>query len=231
MIIIIFTPPFTMNQKATLPYTLLIAIAALMLLTLPGCVKDLTVKNVVYDNNFSNGELKGLMVSGWVNGLFGPLLQPRISTYNGKFVLGKLNNNIVRLELNELPEHDILRLEIDLNLHNNWQNDLWIMQCDGEYRLLTGFSNNPAVQQSYPNWVGNGSALTVAGTNSQQKGLPGICNNPATLLGTSNYTIVQTFKHTNNTFTLQLSDAGGNVNDTCNRSWSVGRMTVSVFHN
>ena len=196
-----------------------------------GCTKNLTVVNTVYDNDFSGKDLVGLRVSGWNNGSFGTISAPRISNYNGNAVLGFLNNNIARVELNELPAHDILRVEVELFLHNNWRNDLWKMECDGETRILTGFSNDPSVQQSYPNWLGNGSALSVAGNNAQQIGLPGICGNVASEKGTSYYKIVQTFSHKQSDFTLQLSDAGGNVNDTCNRSWSVNRLTISVYHN
>jgi hypothetical protein len=205
--------------------------AIILGLCLTGCLKNLTVKNIVYENTFSDGELSGLKVSGWNNGSFGILPEPRISIYNGNYVLGKLNNNIVRLVLNELPRHDILRIEVELYLHNGWKNDLWKMECDGETRILTGFSNDPLVKQSYPNWLGNGSPLGIAGTNAKQTGMPGICNTASTQLGSSAYTIVQTFGHTKNDFTLQLSDAGGNVNDTCNRSWSIQRLTLSVFHN
>lgn len=186
---------------------------------------------MVYDNDFSNGVLDGLIVSGWNNGLFGPVADPRITQYNGNGVLGYLNNNIVRLELNKLPVHDILRVEVELFLHNDWKNDLWKLECDGETRLLTGFSNDPFIQQAYPNWLGNGSTPSAAGTNAQQKGLPGICNTVGTQKGTSRYAFVQTFSHSNNQFILQLSDAGGNVNDTCTRSWSINRLTISAYHN
>lgn len=196
-----------------------------------GCTKNLTVTSIVYDNDFSNADLGGLRVSGWNNGSFGALPTPRLNNYNGNPVLGPLNNNIARLELTQLPKHDIIRVEVDLFLHNNWRNDLWKMECDGQTRILTGFSNDPTIQQAYPNWLGNGSALSVAGTNAQQKGLPGVCGNTAAEKGTSYYKIVQTFSHQQNAFTLQLSDAGGNVNDTCNRSWSVNRLTITVYHN
>jgi len=196
-----------------------------------GCTKNLTVANTVYDNDFSSSELGAMRVSGWNNGSFGALPTPRVNNFNGNPVLGLFNNNIARLELSDLPKHDILRVEVDLFLHNNWRNDLWKMECDGETRILTGFSNDPIVQQAYPNWLGNGSALSVAGTNAQQKGLPGVCGNAASEKGTSYYKIVQTFSHKQSDFTLQLSDAGGNVNDTCNRSWSVNRLTISVYHN
>ena len=200
-------------------------------LFIAGCTKNLTVVNVVYDNDFSKGELDRINVSGWNNGLFGAVSNPRITQYNGNSVLGYLNNNIVRLELNELPMHDIIRIEVELFLHNDWKNDLWKMECDGETRILTGFSNDPLIQQAYPNWLGNGSTTSAAGANAQQTGLPGICNTGATKKGTSRYAFVQTFAHSQNQFLLQLSDAGGNVNDTCTRGWSVNRLTISTYHN
>jgi hypothetical protein len=180
-----------MNLRNPLKYPLTWLALVLLVVSLQACLKKLTVKNIVYENSFADGELSGLKVSGWNNGSFGTLPEPRISYYHGQYVLGKLNNNIVRLQ----------------------------------------FSNDPLVKQSYPNWLGNGTPLGVAGTNARLTGLPGICSTPSSQLGSSAYTIVQTFGHTSNDFTLQLSDAGGNVNDTCTRSWSLGRLTVSVFHN
>ena len=216
-------------KSSILHFITSISLSATLLLA--GCTKNLTVVNVVYDNEFSNGELGGLRVSGWNNGSFGTVPTPRVTQYNGNGILGYLNNNIARLELNELPKHDILRVEVELYVHNNWRNDLWKMECDGETRMLTGFSNDPLIQQAYPNWLGNGSTPSPAGANAQQIGLPGICNTSATQKGTSRYAIVQTFSHANNQFILQLSDAGGNVNDTCTRAWSINRLTISVFHN
>ncbi|MFM9021180.1 MAG: hypothetical protein ACKOOA_07645, partial [Sediminibacterium sp.] len=113
---------------------------ALLVVSLPACLKKLTVKNIIYENSFADGELSGLKVSGWNNGSFGTLSDPRISYYNGQYVLGKLNNNIVRLQLNSLPQHDILLVELELNHHNNWKNELLKMEFDGETRLLNGFS-------------------------------------------------------------------------------------------
>lgn len=216
-------------KSSILYFYTMVSLSATLLIA--GCTKDVTVLNIAYDHDFSNDSLGGIKVSGWNNGLFGPLSTPRLTNYYGRTVLGKLNNNIIRLELSNLPYHDILRVEVELFLHNNWKNDLWKMECDGQTRILTGFSTDSLVMQSYPNWLGNGSALSAAGANALQKGLPGVCSGNSSTFGTNAYTIVQTFKHKSNEFILQMSDASSNVNDTCNRSWSIRKLTVTTFHN
>jgi hypothetical protein len=215
-----------------LPFTSVLRLYPVLIgLLYLGCTKNLTVANTVYDNDFSNSELGVLRVSGWNNGSFGALPTPRLTNYYGRTVLGKLNNNIVRLELTKLPDHAILRVEVEMYIHNTWKNDLWKMECDGQTRILTGFSTDPQVKQSYPNWLGNGSPLSEAGANAMQKGLPGVCGVGQSSLGTNAYTVVQTFTHSSNEFILQLSDASGNVNDTCSRSWSIRKLTITTFHN
>lgn len=198
------------------------------------CFKDLTKTNIVYSSNFSDNFHTNIEIFGWSNnGLFGAINDNRIGIYNGKNVLGKLNNNLIELKLVNLPDHQELRVEVDLLLHNKWQNNLWVMSIDGNYRLITGFSNDSTVQQSYPNWFGNGSPLSPAGKNAIETNLPMVCNvnSSGTSLGTTKYKIVSTLMHNNSTFTLQCSDAGGVFNDTCTRSWSIDNLKVSVFKN
>lgn len=218
------------NSKAKIIYSLLFILAA----TLPvSCFKSLTTTNIVYENNFENGNRNTLDVSAWNNsGSFGPVNDLRIINYNGTKVLGQLNNSVVQLNLVNLPSHQILRVELDLYLHNQWKNDLWIMSFNGVNRLLTGFSNDSTVLQSYPNWFGNGSSLSPAGADASNLNLPGTCN-PVNISswGTSKYRIIQTIAHSEKNFVLNFSDAGGTANDTCRRSWSIDNLKVSVFRN
>ncbi|MBI2283781.1 MAG: hypothetical protein HYU71_08750 [Bacteroidetes bacterium] len=203
----------------------------LFAITPTACFKSLTVTNIVYQNNFESSQLNDLKVYGWNNGLFGQVTQPRISSFNESKVLGMLNSNQIKLNLSNLPAHQSLRVEFDLNLHNKWKNDLWAMQFDGNYRLITGFSTDPGIQQSYPNWIGNGSALSPAGVNSETTSLPGICSLINSPTGSTRYRIVTTIQHTASTFDLDCNDAGGVFNDTCQRGWSMDNLKISVFKN
>ena len=196
------------------------------------CTKSLTVTNIVYENNFDDRNLKDIVVSGWnTNGGFGPVTDPRIGNYNGQTVLGKLNNNLVQLSLFNLPPHQALRVEFDLYLHNQWNNELWAMSFDGSYQLITGFSNDSTIKQSYPNWIGNGTPLTAAGADAINTRLPGVCNLINSAHGSSMYRMITTIQHSSNQFVLNCNDAGGAFNDTCRRSWSMDNLKISVFKN
>lgn len=195
------------------------------------CIKNLTITNTVYENSFDDYKLNTLEVSGWKNGIFGMVSEQRIGTYNGNTLLGKFNNNQVILNLYNLPSHQALRVELDLYLHNNWRNDLWKMSFDGNDKLLTGFSNDSSIKQSYPNWLGNGSSLSPAGNDAVNIYLPGTCSFINSARGTSLYRIITTVSHSSSSFVLSCSDAGGILNDTCQRSWSMDNLKVSVFKN
>lgn len=197
------------------------------------CFKSLTETNIVYDNNFENYERKSLEIQGWNSTVtnFGPISDTKIRNYNGSNMLGLLNDNQVSLNLVNLPSHQALRVEFDLYIHNIWKNDLWGMSFDGAYQLLTGFSNDPSVKQSYPNWIGNGSSLAIAGTNAITTSLPGTCSYSSLPKGSSMYKIVTTVSHSNSNFELRLNDAGGVVNDSCNRSWSLDNLKVTILKN
>lgn len=207
-------------------------VCAFMAIIPVSCTKGLTTNNIVYENDFEHGSLTNIQVGGWLNnGLFGAVPDLRIREFAGSHVLGSLNSNRVELKLNNLPLHQEVRVEFVLNIHNNWQNELWAMQFDGNYQLITGFSNDPAIKQSYPNWLNNGTTLSGAGANSQTTALPGICgysNNPR---GSSRYKIVNTYQHSDPTFTLVCNDAGGTFNDTCRRSWSIDDLKISILKN
>ncbi|HJV18972.1 MAG TPA: hypothetical protein VJ552_03755 [Sediminibacterium sp.] len=200
-------------------------------LLLGSCTKNLTHVNQVYSNDFEGSDLKGMLVTGWTTATtFGVFTYNKIYSYNGSKVLGRLNNGKIIVNISNLPAHSIMKVEYDLYLHDGWKNDLFIMQFDGALRLLTGFSNDSAVQQSYPNWFGNGSALSPAGNHAQEIALPSPCNNQRPR-GTSWYKMVHTMPHTGNQFELSCSDAGGTPNDTCVRSWSIDNLKISTMRN
>jgi hypothetical protein len=155
----------------------------------------------------------------------------RIQEYNGTSVLGKFNNNLIGLTLDNLPQHTAIRVELDLYLHNNWKNDIWKISFDGRDYILTGFSNDPAIKQSYPNWYGNGSSLSPAGSNAENTNLPGVCTLTNVSNGTSLYKFSVLVDHNINKLSLECSDSGGSANDTCYRSWSIDNLKVSVLRN
>lgn len=200
-------------------------------LLLSSCTKNLTHVTHVYQNDFEGADLAGILVTGWTSATsFGVIPYSKIYNYNGSKVLGRMNNGKIILNVDNLPAHTVLRVEYDLYLHDDWKNNLFIMQLDGAYRLLTGFSNDSTVQQSYPNWFGNGTALSPAGNQAQEINLPSACNNQRPR-GSSWYKIVHSLPHTGDKIELSCSDAGGTPNDTCARSWSIDNLKITTLRN
>ncbi len=205
------------------------SISLLAMISFTACFKNLPKTQIVYQNDFETYNLNGIVVSGWLNGMTGPVTDIRINSYNGSKVLGFLNNGKITLTLTKLPPHTAISVSFDLYIHNTWRNDLWKLEYDGVTQLLTGFSNDSTIQQSYPNWLGNGSALSPAQTDAYTIHLPGTCN--SSQYGSSMYKMVRTVLHSNPTFTLSCSDAGSNINDFCYRSWSIDNLTIYTINN
>jgi hypothetical protein len=84
---------------------------------------------------------------GWVNGLTEKFTENRITVFNNNIVLGKLNNNLLLLDFKNLEYHQMVRVEFDLYLHNNWNGALFVFQTDDQYQLITSFSNDSTVKQ------------------------------------------------------------------------------------
>lgn len=202
-----------------------------ILILITSCTKDLTDVTVVYENNFNNGDPKGIVTAGWLSDFaFGEFPFNKITNYKNLKMLGVFNNTRIELDVPKLPEHTILKVEFDLYLHDTWRNDLWILNIDGHNRLLTGFSNDSNTPQSYPNWFNSGPTYP-AGNQAQEIYLPGLCSLKDNKRGTSKYKIVHTMQHTTKTVKISMSDAGGNKNDTCARSWAIDNLKISALKN
>ena len=202
-----------------------------ILMVLSSCTKDLTDVTVVYENNFNNSDPKGIVTAGWLSDFaFGIFPFNKITNYKNLKMLGVFNNTRIELDVDKLPEHTIIKVEFDLYLHDNWKNDLWILNIDGHNRLLTGFSNNSNIQQAYPNWLHSGPTYP-AGNQAQEIYLPGVCSLKDDKKGTSKYKIVHSLQHTTKTIKITMSDAGGNKNDTCARSWAIDNLKISALKN
>jgi hypothetical protein len=173
--------------------------------------------------------MKGIIGYVYSNGVY---IHPiTIVNYNGSKVLGRFNNGIIELNLHQIPTHIALRVEFDLYIHDKWTNDVWRMDVNNSGVLVTGFSNFDAVQQSYPNWIGNGSAFNPAGANADNRNLPGACSLADKSNGTTHYKMEQSFSHTDSTFNFSCSDAGSYPHDNCERSWSIDNLKIQLINN
>ena len=105
------------------------------------------------------------------------------------------------------------------------------MELDKNEVLVTGFSNIENVMQSYPNWIGNGSALNPPGSNAFNLNLPGACRLINKTNGTSHYKMERTIVHTASVFTFAGSDAGAFFQLNCDRSWSMDNIKITAIYN
>ncbi|TAH09081.1 MAG: hypothetical protein EAZ13_01915 [Sphingobacteriia bacterium] len=197
-----------------------------------GCTKNVTQVYTVYTNNFNNTDLKGVEVLGWLpNGQVGLFpSDAKFYQYQGSNMIGRLNNSRVGITISDLPPHTVVRAEFDLYLHEIWKNDIFVVRIDENFRLVSGFSNDSSVQQSYPNWIGNGTPLSPAGNLAQEIYLPSTCGRTLPR-GTSHYKMIHLMPHTSSKVTFDCSDTGGALNDTCSRSWSIDNLKITVLKN
>lgn len=206
--------------------------ALFSILFLSGCIKNVTKETYIYENNFDDVSMKNIVASGFdSNNNFGPYSDISIVDYNGSKVLGRFNNAKMDLVLHQLPVHQAISIQFDLYIHDKWADDVWVMTYDGHQKLVTGFSNFDATQQSYPNWKGNGSPLNPAGANAFNRNLPGACSLAAKPNGTSQYKMEQTIIHSDSTFALSCSDAGSYFKLNCERSWSIDNLKITLINN
>lgn len=206
--------------------------AFLSIVFLSACTKNVTKVTNIYENNFDDVSMKNIVASGFDrNNNFGSYSDISIVDYNGSKVLGRFNNARIDLVLKQLPLHQAISIQFDLYIHDKWADDVWVMGMDGNQKLVTGFSNFDATQQSYPNWKGNGSPLNPAGANAYNRNLPGACSLAAQPKGTSQYKMEQTILHSDSTFTLSCSDAGNYFKMNCERSWSIDNLKIQLINN
>jgi hypothetical protein len=197
-----------------------------------GCTKNLTLKYLVYSNDFENSKLDNITIYT----INGSTPEIKIEDFNGSKVLGRFNNNTIGVFLSNLPTHNAIQIEFDLNIHDKWDGnylgptgkpDIWQMTADNTPILITTFSNT-ANQQAYPNFYGTGNA-SPAKANTINQLLDGVCSLKGTVGGSSMYRIVKTVAHTGGVFGFTCNDALQPFNSLCTKSWSIDNLTVTAI--
>ena len=204
-----------------------------LLLLFSGCTKNLPKEQVVYQNNFEKGRERIKIFAG-NNETNAPLL----FAFNNSKILGPLNHNAVflafpdgGLKLDSLPVHELILIEFDLYIHDQWKgndglrSDFWTLLIDGQRVYTTTFSNTPGTSQSYPEPEGSSF---YPGANSENGNLPGICTLKCVDNGTALYHFAWKFKHSNQTMQLALSDLVVET-DTCLKSWSIDNLKITCI--
>lgn len=208
--------------------SLLMLLVGLLLST---CQQRLLDELNVYNNDFSDLNLLGIESD------------QEIVHFNGGLVLGFFNNGGFTLNLGDLPAHNMVKITIDLNIHNYWNGnsqgvegpDIWKMIVDGEEIIYTTFANTTCAAtycqyQSYPenlfrNFIPKSGAVDI--------NLPGLYEQAYTLGWSTRYRITKIVKHSNKNLSLNCFDELRQENVTTpseDESWSVGKIEVSLLN-
>ncbi len=195
-----------------------------------GCKKLNDQHELIYINTFEDNNLANS--SGLI-----------INSYNGTKVAGFYNNGKFDIRLDNLKDHDFIKVSFDLYIHNYWDGnstgnkeittgpDTWSMKVDDSYIIRTTFSNTVCnviycLQQSYPN---NYPFQNDPQTGASNTNLPGLCGNGGI---TTLYRVEKLVKHSGGRISVTFEDLlkQSNVDDKlCDESWSLDNLKISTL--
>ncbi|EKB48347.1 hypothetical protein [Cecembia lonarensis] len=194
------------------------------------CQDRLESQQVIYSNNFGQLDLRN-----FENG--------RLFIFLGDTLLGFYNNEEVSVTIPDLPGHNVLKVEIELWVHDSWDGnpddgvngpDFWYMKIDEEEVFRTTFSNTPCMptfclRQSYPQdyFRQNNPKAGAIQTN-----LPGLCLFGAFQNYTTRYRVSRMIPHNTGSVKITLGDEllqTNSPNPLCDESWSVGKIEVTTM--
>lgn len=206
-------------------------ISFLLLLNL-SCTKNLTFQKIIF---FSNIE-RGVPLNLTINNIFGQVNETKVFYFNKSKVIGPLNNNSIVIKIDSIPEHNILEINFDLYIHDNWQGnktasngipDLFAIKVNDDPKYFTTFSNDASYTQAFPDWYPNGK--NPIKSNSINLDLPGLCYSKNNIQGTTFYSIKRTIQNKDDKIILSLSDALQPFNSQCEKSWSIDNIKIVAF--
>ncbi|HXH99793.1 MAG TPA: hypothetical protein VNI52_05970 [Sphingobacteriaceae bacterium] len=212
------------------PYKLYSFLAGIILLSAT-CKKTIQEEIVIYKNDMEKADLTA--ISGG-----------KTTTFQNTKVLGRYNKSGFRLNLNDLPSHNMVQVSFDLYIHDSWDGnkgnddgpDLWQMTIDGQGVINTTFSNRPCAAywdcdlQSYP---GEYPQSSLPRASETRVNLPGACV-LASEKGSSLYRIVKLIRHSGTSLTLEYMDQLKQTNaqasaQECDESWSMDNIEIKAI--
>ncbi len=205
-------------------------ICALMLFS---CEDRLESEQIVYSNDFS--------------GLFGfrGIENGKPLVFNGDTVSGNYNNEEVSVNVSNLPAHNILKVEVEILIHDFWNGntpgvdgvdgpDIWYMKADNNEVFRTTFSNSPCestfcLRQSFPNdyFRQNDPKSGAIDIN-----LPGLCSLSGVNNWTTKYRVTQLISHSDSNVKITLGDElvqTNTPNPRCDESWSLSKVELTTL--
>lgn len=200
------------------------------LLVLGSCSDTLESSEVVYSNNFSNLDLKG-----FENG--------KLFVFQEDTVAGSYHNEEVAFTLEELPPHNLLKITLDILIHDSWDGnpndslggpDFWFFGMDNKEIFRTTFSNSPCestycLHQSYPNTF---FRQNTPKSGSVRVDLPGLCIFGAFPNYTTRYSISKIVEHSNREVRIYMNAdliSANSADPICDESWSLAGVTVEAL--
>jgi|GEM_PF-2237761 len=145
--------------------------------------------------------------------------------FNNTHTLGPFNNQLVQLNLTNLPLHDSIEISFDLYIYDTWDGnstvsgpDVWSLLVNNNQTLHTTFSNTGEIQsfpEDYP-----ASHPTFAGAFDTL--LPLRCWSWKSAL----YKIKKKVQHNSNT--LSLGFEGSGLQSVCDESWSIDNVSLQL---
>jgi hypothetical protein len=204
--------------------------AAFFLVALYGCQQEILEERLIYSNDFTSLSLDGIESDEGIN------------IFHGDTVLGFFNNGGFKLSWDNLPKHNMVRVTVDLYLHDSWDGntqgidgpDIWVMEVDGLDIIRTTFSNSACestycLYQSFPeNYV----RVFQPKTGALNTALPGRCAMRGVPNWTSHYRVSKTILHQEQSLVLSCFDEMVQTNwpdMKCDESWSVSKIEVSLL--
>lgn len=184
---------------------------------------------MVYHNDFSNSDLANIE-----NG--------KLFVFEGDTVLGYYNDEEVKLNLENLPEHNTIKVTLEILLHDSWDGntqsvggpDFWYLEMDDQTVVHTTFSNSPCestfcLYQSYPD---NHPRFNNPKTGALRTDLPGRCQHVNGIGWTSLYSITKLIRHKAEQLSITMGDdlkQDNTPEPICDESWSVASIQVSTL--
>jgi len=196
------------------------------------CSKQVPDRIVAYSNDFERADKQGFQILG-ANGIEDSL---KITEFNNTKIYGRFNSNAVVFKRESLPIHNVIKIEFDLYIHDNWRGnylapgttlpDLWQLKLDNNPILITSFSNSNE-DQLFPNNYTQTLTNNKAFSNSWGV-YPGVCSKAGQANGTSLYKIEYITSH-KGPIELVFQDVPFSATNLCMKSWSIDNLKLTTM--
>lgn len=190
------------------------------------CMEKLESEVLIHNSQFSDLDFSGIDNVQWFE-------------FEGDTLIGPFHNETVNFSLDELPTHNIIRVTIELLVHDSWDGntvneggpDYWFFQVDGQEVFRTTFSNSVCgslycLYQSYPE---NYIRQFEPKTDAVQTNLPGRCQYMDVSNFSTRYEINKLLYHNKNSINISIGDQLKQENTSdpkCDESWSLSKISL-----